>query len=307
MGLFGFNEKDYKRNTARFTDALMELLQQASMNNMGEAAGECINGVIRWVARTDNFPSDANKKEVERIDKKIDEVLKLMVQDIQRQTSTGFAAHANILLNLVQKSRQFGKMSKSDKAMAAEEACAMSYAQLEEDMGRQVAVEKKMADLKAKGARMQQGDPALKLMAMQWEQLKRELDSVTADMNTHRGRYNANQKILELEHVQTVFKDMPPKISMDDVKASAREIMNLTMQESQYVEQVTDVADGALGEYKSATQNADVSGQSDFFTAIADEQTKNVFSGINNATVGEFDSNSESNNNSFSQDNPFAF
>ena len=143
MGLFGYNQKDYAKNTAAFKTQIVSLMEKLS--------GEFGVGKILDAARSSldfyRYPNKANGKELEAVDKRIQSLIDSLFRDVQQKNPAMASEHAKMLLSAVEDSRQYGKEAFNAEDLKAAEQLAVYRGRIFNDLNKKGEIEKQKAKL----------------------------------------------------------------------------------------------------------------------------------------------------------------
>ena len=162
MGLFGYNQKEYAKNTAAFKTQIVSLMEKLS--------GEFGVGKILDAARSSldfyRYPNKANGKELEAVDKRIQSLIDSLFRDVQQKNPAMASEHAKMLLSAVEDSRQYGKEAFNAEDLKAAEQLAVYRGRIFNDLNKKGEIEKQKAKLieQAKRASSQSEQMKIKLL-----------------------------------------------------------------------------------------------------------------------------------------------
>lgn len=299
MGLLGYTKKDYKINSANFNDKLMEIMQLAAINKVGNGIGTVINAVMYNISQDAEFPKDANGKVLKEIDARIDKTLGKMKDDIQQRSPARLAAHATVLLSAVTDSRRFGKERFSAKELEAEEVVVECKALIRDSLLEKGEKKEAQAKLEAKGNKLPDGHAELELIAQEWEDLEKDLEAIDGQIDVYRKRHNANIEIINVRKLGAAYTKLPEKITtVQEFDRESEMILMKAAEEAGYTDGISEKSK----EVKSALageRGESSSGQSAFFAKRAATQAAQLSDNVDSASV-------ENKSAGFSSNNPFA-
>jgi hypothetical protein len=135
MGLFGYNQKTYQKNTAAFKDDILALMNKCT----DRQSGRLLNQIL--MALDDNeFPENANKKEIAAVDERIEKLIATMKMECTAGKYYLMSAHASMLFDAINSSRALGKEVFSEKELTAQEGIVGARSALRETIARKAEV-----------------------------------------------------------------------------------------------------------------------------------------------------------------------
>lgn len=292
MGLFGYNQKDYAKNTANFQkkiEDLRMLMLESGKEYFG--VGKVLDNASRWLGTID-YPSGANGKELEAVDKRILGLLDTLSSDIQREKPELVMVHAKMLADAVMKSRKFGKERLSAEELKAEEIVAETLAGLKQEMKHKASVEARMKEIERESERLAEDDPEFDELDQEYSDLEAELNQIKRTIEVYRKRHHVNIGIINMRKDGRVYEELPPTLASErDLDREIAKVNELAAREDAYVEN----AGSALSDYNAGRDKAmssGVSGESSLRAKRAAKEQERLASGIEDATVDDTDSQS---------------
>jgi hypothetical protein len=198
MGLFGYNAKDYNKNTAQIKERIEDLYKRAT--RIKGASGSGIGVILSHLARECDqydFPKRADSKSVEAIDNRIFEVLDRMERDVQMGNIARLSAHADILNEAITDSRQWGKERYDSRYLENTEAKAQAMGNIFNALEEKAKLLEKIAEIKeeARLARDTGDAAALQKATIKFQALKEQESSCDQTVKVWQANYNAALKI----------------------------------------------------------------------------------------------------------------
>lgn len=138
MGLFGYGEKEYKRNAGEMKNRLEKLnalifnaqrrgsLERSSENNVGLLVNTVINDLELF-----EFDKNGNKKDYESIDARINAIIDKCYSDVNTNSIDALMFHLVALDNVLFGERQTGKEKPKDIIAAEERLWALKTQELQ--------------------------------------------------------------------------------------------------------------------------------------------------------------------------------
>ncbi len=297
MGLFGYNQTDYAKNSAKFNDKLMRILEIASVNKMGTDANSIINAIMMNIDRDTSYPKGAKGKDVEAIDARIDGLLDEMSKDVQKASLARLCSHATMALNAVTRARRFGMEYLTPQEIKAEQVMGECKALIRDALKEKGAIVEKQEALMKKSERLPDGHPDLEILAEDWEDLEHEKKSLEANIEVYRNRHDANLAVIDVDKRSAAYKALPEKIvDVKEFDKMASDLMRVAVDEANYVDTIVEKSEDALKDVDGGRRSSNA-GRSAFHSIRAARQENAMENDIENATVEK---------SNFSANNPFA-
>lgn len=120
MGLFGYNVKDYAKNTENYKEKI-QALQMKCGNEMG--LRKILNTALILLDTTE-FPKGKNGKQQQAIDERIAKLIDSMYRDVQQRKPAKLSSHAEMLVSAISDSRAFGEEAFDANDIAQQETMA---------------------------------------------------------------------------------------------------------------------------------------------------------------------------------------
>ena len=186
MGLFGYNEKNYNKNSGDFKerlDNIMTSLMERGLNTLG--VGKCITNLELMIDRL----KYTKGKDLERVDKEIDKLISAMEDDAMKKRISSVLMRADLLHRELDESRRYGKNAFTDAERQAENARADSLGHIHDALNELDVIEKrqkKLIDAAASVSESEQQKYELEYNALEKDKasLKRTVQMWTSRYNT---------------------------------------------------------------------------------------------------------------------------
>lgn len=205
MGLFGYNAKDYSKNTELFKARLTEMMYEVSGY---EGVGAALNRTI--MSLKDEYPKGADAKQLQGIDARIDDLITKLNRDLQQKSFGKLSAHANMILSAVTDSRNFGMEKSSPEVLNAEEKIAEYNALIRDNLDKKASIKAQMDKLQAKADKIvDDNDPELEELARQFDVLENDLFRLDDQYREYREEYNAATAVLNLLADDQFYDELP--------------------------------------------------------------------------------------------------
>ncbi len=285
MGLFGYNQTDYAKNSAKFNDKLKNILECASMNKMGPDANSIINVIMANIDRDSSYPKEAKSKDVEAIDARINGLLDEMLKDVQKASLARLCSHATMALNAVTRARRFGSEYLTPQEIKAEQVMGECKALIRDALREKGAIVEKQEALMKKSERLPDGHPDLEILAEDWEDLEHEKKSLEANIEVYRNRHDANLAVIDVTKRGSAYKALPEKIvDVKEFDKMASDLMRAAADEAEYVGTITEKSEDVLKDVDGGRRSSNAS-RSAFHSIRAARQENAMGNDIENATV----------------------
>lgn len=303
MGLFGYNEKDYRKNTEVFKGQLSNLQQNLFLRGIrSPEAGQMISKLIITMDQFD-FPKGKNSKDQDAIDKRMADIISKMEADAVSKDTPKLILHANMLLEAID-NRGLGIQTKTAQDYAKEEIMTDLLGQI------QLINKNKLARQKRKEEIMREADRLEALGMEENPDLEIEFNNLTMDdesddmlLHSYREQYNQNYEILKREKQSTHFEKLANG-NFDVMTDQALDKMLNKMAEnvSKHADKINTRRE-SLGDFKKNYANT-MGNQSSSNSFAAEREARKAqaaASNINNANYNAptVNNNNSENNNTF--------
>ena len=153
MGLFGYSEKDYVKNSGVFKQRINKLLPELSRFGDQDIG---LGGVLyNIMASLDGISYPKGKsKEQEAVDNRISKIISNLEQDLQKKNAASFSEHANLLWVAIDDCRRYGKEAFTADEIYAQEGMATCKGQIGDAINQKAAIEKQKAALLKKAKKL---------------------------------------------------------------------------------------------------------------------------------------------------------
>lgn len=190
MGIFGgFNKKDFDANTQIAINKVVALSRYAKDADM-KAKLDC----VRMELNKNKFEDDNNAKDSKKIEARMFGCIDNITSYIQRGSEIETYGYCDILLNLINKARQFGKECFSADEINVEEQMMLSKAEMEKMYAILDNLQKQKQELVDKGKTANGVDK--QRLIDQFGLCKGQIDTYEANLEEMRKVYNSNSEIV---------------------------------------------------------------------------------------------------------------
>ncbi len=239
MGLFGYNQKDFDKNTAAFQaeiDDLRELIIQSGRQDLG--VGKVLDLATRML-RDIQYPKNANGKALEAVDDRIRGLLQKIRDDIQNERPEQVSVHAKMLNDAIVKSRKFGKERLSAKEIEAEEIVAATEGELRAYIRKKTALYEQMKDIERESDRLADDDPEFDYLDKKYRNLEIQMKQIDRAIQVCTNRYNVNARIVNMREEGKVYEELPPVLANErDLDREIEKVNELAAREDTYISNV---------------------------------------------------------------------
>lgn len=124
MGLFGYNAKDYNKNSEIFKGELQQIYQNLAMRGINEPeVGNALTSIINMFDWFSSYPSsrDADSKQQKAIDEYIAKIISDIRTSAQQRNSAKLVLQAKMLNELICDARSNGRLHRSMEDLKARE------------------------------------------------------------------------------------------------------------------------------------------------------------------------------------------
>ena len=270
MGLFGYNQKDYAKNTELFKSRIYDLMER-SANQFG--VGQVLNNAMLQLERLP-YPQKGKGKDIENIDARINGILNIMMDDIQHKRFAYFSEHASMLISAVVDSRQYGK-----ELYTPEELDAL-------DKKGQLAAEKQKLVEKGKNLSGPTQQAEMAKLNMSFNLLSREEQTLDQTVAMFTKRHNSFVEIVNARKVgREVHKLQSAKLpSLKDFTKEMAEINKAIAIETQIDEDITETAKQGMAGINE-TLGGGAPANDAFYSIVADSKAQDASEAVDNAQV----------------------
>lgn len=285
MGLFGYNQKDFAKNTDAFQSKIDDLrqliLESGSRKYFG--VGKVLDLASRLLGEIP-FPKNANGKELQAVDERIFGLLSTLMDDIQNDSPVLVMAHAKMLNDALMKSRKFGKERLSAKELEAEKIVAETLAQMKDYMRAKGELTHRMKEIERESERLDEDDPEFDELDQEYTDLEKEVKQIERSIEVCRRRHDVNIDIINMRKDGQVYDKLPPQLASEaDIDREIAKVNERASREDSYV----DAVSGSLHDYNRDRDAAMGTGgsTSSLRAKRAMREQERLEQGIDDATV----------------------
>ena len=153
MGLFGYNEKNFAKNTEVFKNRLDSLV--SNIYAMGVNAKDLGKTITNIIITLENMKSAKGGKDAEAVDAYITKIIDEMEVDARQCNSASIVERARNLYDEINQSRRFGKSAFTNDERQAYNTRATAMGEIKNSLVRLGEIEKEKERLLNAGAKTQ--------------------------------------------------------------------------------------------------------------------------------------------------------
>lgn len=212
MGFFSY-QKDFAKNTEKFKTKVQDL-----MFKTGDVfgVGKLLNAVIYKLDEV-GYPKDAKSKDIEAIDKRIDELLGLMTTDVQKKQNSKLSEHARMLISAIEDSRQYGKERYSEKALKSQYQMADCQGAIYDLLDNKGKISSQKEEILKRASKL--SGPTAKAeqqkLGVQYNALDRQEKESEKQVNLLINRYNSLVQIVNAESTSVTIQALKTELAVD--------------------------------------------------------------------------------------------
>ncbi len=282
MGIFGYNAKDYEKNSAEFKNSIARL--QRDCGGQMEI-GSMLNKVLMEIDKNE-YPHKANGKVLQAIDERIRGLISTMQTDIQRKEMAQCSQHAQMLLSAVRDSRKYGKEQSSREELESQEIMAQCLGSLNGFYDEKLDIEQKKKELIKEGQRATSQAVAAKIK-LQFDKFsirEREVDGQIVKLTE---RYNRNLELVQkMKRVEEAarYQKLSVVANPADFSKKVAAMNRIYEQEAMKDSELDDImAEADEGFYGTNTNKA---ADSTFYDLVNQQNNEDLANGVRGANVG---------------------
>lgn len=296
MGLFGYNEKDYNKNTGILANRMTALADNVPWGDVKRL----LNAVILQIGTYPYTKTDGKAQKA--IDDRIAALIQTMTDDFQQGKQSRCLEHGTMLLSAVVDSRRFGKERYDAQDLATKEKMAQCGGELKDALDKATAIEKKMAEVKRQAMKLQPGTAEYKKLGADYTRLQTQYNLALQAANRLEKQFkNLEQelKLNETDETTKIIASIGVTPAKDLAKRAAKTAEDLGKEQANneaYDEIGSDI-DEALGGVTSNSGLGDALG-----AALESDRQKAAYDSIQGSTPDPFGFGSSS---ADANDDPF--
>ena len=274
MGLFGYNEKDYAKNTGSFKSRLECIMNDVF--EMGADASGLGKTITMLMTKIDAVKFSKGGKEAESVDAYLDKLIGEMEQDAMKKNVPALVARAENLYNEINQSRRYGKSAFTDAERQAEDVRATSLGNINNSLNRLSQIEKEKERLLNAGAKTESTAERQKI-GLQYNSLDAEEKSVNQAVQMWTSRYNSAIQVINARKTSGQIQELTTA-QVVDVRSFQKEMdkaNQLLQQEMGKDTEITNIA-GEFNNSFDQTLGGMQTQSSSFEALVEDKKRQNI-------------------------------
>lgn len=284
MGLFGYNEKDYNKNSEIFKSRLqniMDGLMDRDLNALG--VGKCLTSLTMLIDRI----KYCKGKDMERVDQEISKLLDAMESDAMKKRVSSILMRAEVLRRELDESRRYGKNAFNDAERQAENTRAESLGHIHDALDQLDAIEKKqkkLIDMAASASDSQQ-----QKLELEYNALEQQKKSLNQQVKMWTSRYNTATEVIAARQTAGSIGELE-MAQVGNLKEFEKEMAKAS---KKLEEQIAidggfhEVAGDATSGFDEILGGGAVNQSSGFFAAVEDRRNEKAMEDAGPAASGQ--------------------
>ena len=222
MGLFGYNEKDYNKNSELFKSRLqniMDGIMDRGLNGLG--VGKCITNLMFMIDRI----KFCKGKDLQRVDQEIEKLISAMESDAMKKRVSSIIMRADLLCRELDESRRYGKNAFTDAERQAENARADSLGHIHDALNELDAIAKKQKQLIDAAANA--SDSQQQKLELEYNALEQKKNSLNQTVKMWTSRYNTATEVISARETAGQIGELE-LTQVGDLKSFEKEMAQAT-------------------------------------------------------------------------------
>lgn len=256
MGLFGYGERDYVKNSTIFKDQLTNILYE--VGRMKDAAtdelvGAKINDILFSIAKQSNFPADGNKDVLKQVDERTADLLTKMRKDLQNGDAAKLIQHATMLSTTVNSLRKYGAEMPDARMLDAQDKLAEVQGIMNQLLNERVSVKERMKEIERQSDKiLDDDDPRLDALEREYEDCEERLASLASREDVCRQNYAEIRDVMNSYGEEATIDEMPEVLNPKELQ---QHFSKLQRKQEAYYEKKS-INRGVINEYKEQRNQA---------------------------------------------------
>ncbi len=296
FGFFGYNEKEYKKNSENFKKRIEDIMYNAADRGVSTfGIGKSLTNLMRMI---DNLPYNKRGKDYDAIDSEIDKILTAMENDVRQKRMASVVARADLLYRELDEGRRYGKNAFTPEERRAEASKAEALGHIHDQLNRQEQIDirqKKIIELAAKAS-----DAEQQKFRLEYNALEQEKQATVRNINMWTSTYNTAIKVIGARNTASQL-DAFEATKVCDLQAFEREMAEATRRLERGIEEnvaISDVVDNSVGDMDSILGGA-ANMSSGFDQLVEDKKNQNLMGDMGGAPVNDNATTSNQDNDPF--------
>lgn len=207
MGLFGYNKRDFEKNTQKFKDHINKIAQLCSVGSI-DKTGELQKLLVKSSAILERGTYQDGSREYQKIDEEIDELLGLIENAVSSQEWHLASSVASFLFETIDLCRAYGKICDTDKERKIKRVNAEllgKIGDLNEKKNEITSRQRKVASYAASLPH-----ESREKYCLEYSSLENEKKAITELVERYISMYNTNTKYLDVMMKKHSFESLSP-------------------------------------------------------------------------------------------------
>lgn len=271
MGLFGYNEKDYAKNTSEIKSRLERIMNDVyDMGSDATGLGKTISSLIMKI---DAVRYSKGGKEAEAVDAYIGKLVGDMERDAMNKNVPALISRAENLYNEINQSRRYGKSAFTEAERQAEDVRATSIGNINNSLNRLAQIEKEKERLLNAGAKTESAAERQRIRN-QYNGLDMEEKSVNQAVQMWTTRYNSAIQVINARKTAGQVKELT-SAQVVDVRSFQKEMDKANQILQQEMAKDTEISNIA-GDFNNSFDQTlgGVNTQSSSFDALVEDKKR---------------------------------
>jgi hypothetical protein len=280
MKLFGYNEKNYKKNSEDFKGRLESIMLNSvgrGVNNFG------INKALtRLMVLIDTLPYYKDGKDYEKIDSIINEILGKMEDDVREKRMASVVVRADLLYRELDEGRRYGKSAFNDKERDAEHGKAEALGRIHSELERQERIVKEQEFVLDQAAKV--SDVERQKYRLKYNSLEAEKKETERLINMWQTKYDLALEVIGARNTASQLGAFE-STKIANLKDFEKEMSDVTNRLDKAITETTEmmgVAKGAIGDMNTILGGAATT-DSAFDSLVEDKKNANLMKDMGSA------------------------
>lgn len=235
MGLFGYSEKDYMKNTAVFKGKLNDIIQDVgSRRDLATDAmvGNTLSAILLTLGYQERFPKQGDKKVLKQIDDRVGVIISQMYGALQKDDISALNTHVGRLKTTVELYRKYGAEMPEARELDAQDKLCEVQAMMNSILTKRIEIKRQMAEIEKKSDKIENDDdPRLEQLGRDYEDCQEKMASLKASEDICRANYQEIRDVINSYAEESVIDDMPELLSPVELN---KHFSKLAMKQEKY-------------------------------------------------------------------------
>ena len=282
MGLFGYNEKDYAKNSAIFRDRLNNIVEcMGSMRVNVSGLGKTITNIQFTL---EGLKKAHKGKEAEAVDAYISKLIDEMEADARQGNSASIVERARNLYDEINQSRRWGKSAFSDEQRQAYNTRATAMGEIKNSLVRLGEIEKEKESLLDAGAKTNSAAERQEL-SLRYNMLSIEEKSLNQQKEAWTSRANSAAEVINARNTACSIKKLSAT-QVGNLRAFEKEMDAAAQELTRQIEIDQGFGEASKGldsAFKDAFKNS--SSDTSFENLVDERKQQNIMNEMGDAPV----------------------